>query len=205
MGCILCQGQVEEQMTSGTALFRTLSSSAIWMEFINMMTFLASYFCILPAPRIHGTTSILVNSSPRVSNLEVNPVLRHWTCKALSYELWVRHYWIVAVSLCSHTQLCTTTLCDLPVDPLRYILSLPNFSLSNIPWEENPTTERNSRMPMSLFCVAEMSMFLELYLLSARHLQSSLQSTFETFSFTHTPLPIQHILLDLPEICNFLQ
>ena len=186
------------------ALFRTLSSSAIWMEFINMMTFLASYFCILPAPTIHGTTSIIVISSPRVSNLEINPVLRRWTCKALSYELWVRHHWIVAVSLCPHTQLWTTTLCGLPVDPLHCILSLPNFSLSNILWEENPTTERNSVMPMSLFCVVKMSTCLELYLLSARHLQSPLQSTFETFSFTHTPLPTQHILLDLPEICSFL-
>lgn len=71
-------------MTSSAALFRTLSSSVIWMEFISIRTSLASYFCGLPAPTIGGTSSIVAGSFPGVPNFGVNLMPRQWTYKALS-------------------------------------------------------------------------------------------------------------------------
>lgn len=152
IGDILCQGQVEKQMTSGAVLFRTLNSSVIWMEFINIMIFLVSYFCTLTALTIEGTMSILANSSHRLPNFRVHLILRQWACKALSYERWARHHWIAAVPLCSHKQLWTITLYGLPVDLQHDIPSLAIFSSSVFPERRIQPQSGQICKSIPLFC-----------------------------------------------------
>lgn len=81
--------QVEAQVTSDRALFRTLGSSLIWMEFISIVTSLAFYFCVLQAPTIEVSLCIISVVSLRVPLFGVYLIPREWTYKTLSDELWV--------------------------------------------------------------------------------------------------------------------
>lgn len=56
----------------------------MWIEILSMMTSLAFYFCILPAPTIEGTSGILAVSPPRVPHFGVHLIPRQWTYKSLS-------------------------------------------------------------------------------------------------------------------------
>lgn len=137
MRCIYAREQVEEQMTSGAALFRTLSSSLIWMEFISVMTALALYFCVLLPPQLRAPHAFLQYHPPESHTLEFilfqdNGHIKSCHMNSGSYA---------AVPFCHHMQLWTAILFGLPVDPLHDIPSLPKFSFTSIPWEQNPATE----------------------------------------------------------------
>ena len=158
---------------TAAALLKTRSSSVIWVEFINTMTFLASYFCMLTAPTIEGTLSILAGSCPRVPNFGVILVPRQWTCETYHMNSRSGIIKIASVSLCSHLLLWTTTLFGLPVDPLPDFPSLPKVA-SIFPEKIIQSLRGHSVRHMSLFCDTQ---FLHAYLLlSTRHLQNHLQS-----------------------------
>lgn len=183
---------MEERLTSDTALFRTLSSSVTWMEFICIMTSASFQPPQLrvrhPYLQLHPPESYMLELIFSQDAAHVKP------CHMKSEPGILRIaalFSVVIDSLGPQPYLASQLILCMIFHPF------PNLVSPIFPEKRIQTLRGHSLMPVSLLLDTELSVCLEFYLLfSASHLQSPL-SPHLIYPLLFTLLHMQYVLLDL--------